>query len=174
MDIRYGTVLVAAVSVISLCGCVSSGTYQAKEQESQQLGRSLEETKNAYNELQEKCARLEASNSGQVEKLAKLSADFAALQQENAKLAEAVKPENLLKSLAETVAALQQRVDVLKAENAKMKQELLVPQKLQPVESPPRKAPLDKAALPLAPVAGTNNDLPAVPAEKTPSQPIKP
>jgi chromosome segregation ATPase len=201
MKSRFVAVVIA-VSLTSLGGCVSSGTYQVKEQENQQLGRSLEETKSAYNELkekyqakeqesqqlgkslevaksaatelQEKCTKLEESNNGQVEKLQKLSADFAALQLENVKLVEATKPENLLKALAEVVTTLQQRVDMLQAENTKMKQELLVPQKLQPVEAPPRKAPLDKELAPVAPLTETTDDAPAEEVEKTPPQQPKP
>lgn len=163
MKNRVSLFVVAAGAVMALGGCVSSGTYQAKEQESQQLGKSLEEVKASYAELQAKCGKFAAANSEQSEQLKKFFTELALLKQENEKLAEAARPDNLLKSLAETLATLQQKVEQLKVENAKMKQELLVPQQLQPVALPPRKTPPAETVSPAEPSAVSP---PAVPAVK--------
>lgn len=169
MNNRVSLLLVAAGTVMVLGGCVSSGTYQVKEQENQQLGKSLEEAKNSYNELKEKCGKVEATSSEQGEQLKKLTAELALLKQENERLAEAARPDNLLKSLVDSFAALQQRVEQLKAENAKMKQELLVPQQLQPVAPPPR-----KALLPVPAATGAKPELTVVPVEQTAPLPVEP
>jgi ferredoxin-NADP reductase len=154
--------MIATGMVVVLGGCVSSGTYQAKEQESHQLGRSLEEMKSAYTELQVKCGKFESANSEQGEQLKKVAAELAILKQENEKLAAAARPDNLLKALAETLATLQVKVDQLKAENAKLKQELLMPQQLQPVAPPPRKALPEITVAPGAPAGGVKADQPGV------------
>lgn len=167
MKNRVSLLVVAAGTVMALGGCVSSGTYQVKEQENQQLGKSLEEAKSSYNELKEKCGKVEAVRSEQDEQLKKLTAELALLKQENERLVAASRPDNLLKSLADSFAALQQRVEQLKAENAKMKQELLVPQQLQPVAPPARKAPLADA-----PASGAKPEL-SVPVEQKTPPPVE-
>jgi len=142
-----------AVTAALAGGCVSSGTYQAKEQETQQLSKNLDETRGSYSQLKDKYDKLEAVSNEQSEKLKKISAELAELKVENAKLVDATQPESLLKTLAETFTVQQQKIRELKAENAKMKQELLAPQKLQPVAPPPGKAPVEGEVKPLTPAA---------------------
>jgi regulator of replication initiation timing len=116
-------IMIGAV-LLACGGCVSSGTYQAKEQKSLQLKKNLEVTKGDYSELQEKSKKLSEDNDAMALMLKKLDADFAELKVdneklklENEKLVAALKPENLLKTLLESFSALQM-------ENAKLKQEL--------------------------------------------------
>ncbi len=52
-----------AVGALFLAGCVSSGTYQLKEQESQQLSRSLEEARANQGALEKKVAGLEGEKA---------------------------------------------------------------------------------------------------------------
>jgi len=145
------------VAALLTSGCVSSGTYKAKEQESIQLSRNLEETKGAYQELEEKNKKLTAEGEALNEKLKKLNTEIADFKLdieklkvdnakyklegenyklenenykfENEKLSLAAKPENLLKTLADSIAALQ-------AENAKLRQSLVLAEKV-PVKKDP-------------------------------------
>jgi len=145
------------VAALLTSGCVSSGTYKAKEQESIQLSRNLEETKGAYQELEEKNKKLTAEGEALNEKLKQLDTEIADFKLdieklkvdnakyklegenyklenenyrlENEKLSLAAKPENLLKTLADSIAALQ-------AENAKLKQSLVLAEKV-PVKKDP-------------------------------------
>lgn len=129
-------VLTMMITVVSLgSGCVSTGTYQAKEQESMQLSKNLEESKATLSEVNDKNMKLTAETetlNGKLKKMdgelatlkeesarlkddnSKLRDETARLKEENAKLAEAVKPENLLKALANSLAELQ-------GENSKLK-----------------------------------------------------
>jgi len=120
--IKSAAVTICSLAALTLCGCVSSGTYQSKELESLELKKSLQTTKGDYSELLEKNKKLAAENDAMFLKLKKIDADIAEmkvdnekLKLENEKLAAAVKPENLLKSLFASFNALQ-------AENAKLKQ----------------------------------------------------
>lgn len=121
MKFRFAA-LAVMIAVVSLgSGCVSTGTYQAKEQESLQLSKSLEESKTVNSEIIDKNAKLTAETEALRDKLKKLDSEFAILKEEstrlkdeNAKLVEAVKPENLLKALAGSLATLQN-------ENSKLK-----------------------------------------------------
>lgn len=135
MRYRPGTLFILFTVVLLCGGCVSTGTYQAKELESQQLSKSLEESKNTITEINDKNAKLTAESETLGSKLMKLDGEIAVLKEEtgrlkdensklkdessrlkeeNIKLAEAVKPENLLKTLASTLAEIQN-------ENSKLK-----------------------------------------------------
>lgn len=113
--IRF-VVLVSMAAMLS-GGCVSSGTYQAKEQESLLLKKTLDETTTGLSELQEKNRQLNAENDLVYKKLKKLESEMSDLKTENEKLAEGVKPENLLKTFVNSFNALQ-------AENLKLKDAL--------------------------------------------------
>ncbi len=128
-------IIIGAV-MLACGGCVSSGTYQAKEQESLQLKKNLEVTRGDYSELQEKSRKLSEDNDAMALKLKKLDADFAELKVENEKLkleneklVAALKPENLLKTLVDSFSALQ-------IENAKLKQELASAEKTAQKKEP--------------------------------------
>lgn len=135
MKFKSAVLAVMAIVVALGSGCVSSGTYQAKEQESLQLSKSLEESKGTISEMTDKNAKLSTESEALAGKLKKLDGEFSALKEEsgklkdensklkdessklkeeNARLAEAAKPENLLKSLADSLATLQN-------ENSKLK-----------------------------------------------------
>ena len=225
MKIRVSAVIVASVSGMLLGGCVTSGTYQAKEQERQQLSRNLEEIKTSYTELKEKYGKLdEASNElsaklkrisaeavemklenvkvaevnneqsvelkklaaesaglklankrlaeeniKQSENLKMISADFVELKLENAKLLDALKPENILKSLAENFKMQKQKIEALSDENVKMKQELIAQPKMQPVESQGEKAPAKKIVIESA-TADAKKELTPEPTEGSPAE----
>lgn len=62
---RFAVATFMAVMAL-LSGCVSSGTYQLKEQESLQLGKNLEESRAAYASLEKKLAAVE-SERGELE-----------------------------------------------------------------------------------------------------------
>lgn len=117
-----GITLLCSFAALLTSGCVSSGTYQAKEQQSLQLSRDLENSKNAQSELLDKNKKLLEENAALNLKLKNLNADFAGLKAENDKLLTAVKPENLLKVLVDSFSSLQ-------AENSKLKQALDVAEK---------------------------------------------
>jgi hypothetical protein len=73
--------LAIMVAVVSLGnGCVSTGTYQAKEQESMQLSKSLDESKTALAEISDKNGKLTAENEVLSGKLKKLEGEFATLK----------------------------------------------------------------------------------------------
>lgn len=121
-------VLAVVATVLSLgSGCVSTGTYQAKEQESAQLSKNLEESKGIISEISEKnrkllkesetlaaslkvleeeLTRLKEESVRLKDDNGKLIEESGRLREENAKLSEAAKPENLLKSLANSLATL--------------------------------------------------------------------
>lgn len=152
MKFKAKLVVVAIFSAAALLttGCVSSGTYQAKEQESLQLKKNLEETKSVYSELQDKSKKLAEDNDAMILKLKKLDADLVELKADNdrykleidklkaeidklklendtlkidnEKLSTAVKPENLLKTFVELFATIQ-------TENVKLKQALAAAEK---------------------------------------------
>jgi DNA repair exonuclease SbcCD ATPase subunit len=117
MNNRYGAFIVVSLAGALMGGCVSSGTYQAKEQETQLLNKNLEATKSAVGELQEKSKKQGEENETLKALNKKLESDIAELKGLNEKLNAAAKPENLLKTLGESLAALQ-------AENASLKQAL--------------------------------------------------
>lgn len=134
--IRF-VVLVSMMAMLS-GGCVSSGTYQAKEQESLLLKKTLDETTTGLSELQEKNRKLNAENDLVYKKLKKLESEMSDLKAENEKLAESVKPENLLKTFLNSFNALQ-------AENLKLKEALSAAEKVsqkQLAEPPVKPAPV--------------------------------
>lgn len=135
MQFRFDALALLTAVVLLGSGCVSTGTYQAKEQESQQLTRNLEECKSSLSESSASCAKLAAEAETLHGRLKKLDADMAALQaessrlqddylklkdesarlkEENARLAATVKPENLVKALANSLAELQNENSRLK------------------------------------------------------------
>lgn len=135
MKFRFVLLVMMIMSVSLGSGCVSTGTYQAKEQESLQLSKSLDESKTALGEMSDRNSKLATETEALNGKLKKLDGEFAILKEEsarlkddnsklkdetarlkeeNAKLTEAAKPENLLKALADSLATLQN-------ENSKLK-----------------------------------------------------
>lgn len=156
--------LVSMVAMLS-GGCVSSGTYQAKERESMLLKKSLEETSAGMNELQEKNNKLKDENeklkdeNGSISlKLKKLESEMSVLKIENEKLTEDVKPENLLKTLVNSYNAVQ-------AENLKLKQALSVAEKVSQKKAPEPPVKLD----PIISMPVTRPDKGAVEEVKEPS-----
>lgn len=173
---------ILSVVVLIVSGCVSSGTYKAKEQESIQLKQSLDSTKGDYSDLQEKSKKLAEDNEAMVLKLNKLAedkdatmlklkkleADFSEvtagneklksdseqLKKENEKLITAAKPENLLKTLVESFSMLQ-------AENVRLKQALVSAEKAAQKNGP--ESSLEHRSVVAKPVAsvdeGTNDKL---------------
>ncbi|NVO21725.1 MAG: hypothetical protein HXX13_18650 [Bacteroidetes bacterium] len=115
-------VLFSLVALLS-GGCVSSGTYQAKEQESLLLKKTLDEKITGLSELQDKNKKLNDENELIAKQFKKLESEMADLKAENEKLAERVKPENLLKTLVNSFNALQ-------AENLKLKEAISVTEKV--------------------------------------------
>jgi len=69
-----------------LGGCVSSGTYQLKEQESRMLSKSLEESRSSYAELQNKFNQLQGEKTGLESELKKQKADLGDSAEKNQKL----------------------------------------------------------------------------------------
>jgi regulator of replication initiation timing len=146
---RSGITLLCSFAALLTSGCVSSGTYQAKEQESLQLSRNLENSKNAQSELLDKNKKLLEENDALSLKLKNLNADFTGLKaendklkSENDKLVTAIKPENLLKALVDTFSNLQAENNKLKqaldaAEKASQKKETDPPVQLTPVIAKP-------------------------------------
>ncbi len=225
MKTRVSAVIVASVSCMFLGGCVTSGTYQAKEQERQQVSRNLQETKNSYTELKEKFGKLEEANNEQSAGLKKLSAEavemkmenakfaeanneqsarlkkmsaeaeetrlenarlaektqkqsenlkmisaeFVELKLENAKLIEAIKPENILKTLAETITVQKQKIKTLTDENTKIRLKLISLPKMQPAESPLKKTAVDIEQQPVPLPPAIKKELAAAPVGKAPA-----
>ena len=133
---RHSIPVFISICVMILSGCVSSGTYRAKEDESIQLSRNLDEAQKANIDLMQKNRALADENEALARKLKDLDAGMAAFRQEqealkleNERLKSAVKPENIIKTLIESIASLQ-------AENAKLKQEIASAEKVSPVKAP--------------------------------------
>lgn len=69
-----------------LGGCVSSGTYQLKEQESRMLSKNLEESRSSYAELQSRFKQLQDEKAGLESELRKQKADLGDSTEKNQKL----------------------------------------------------------------------------------------
>ena len=153
--IRF-VVLVSMVAMLS-GGCVSSGTYQAKEQESLLLKKTLDETTTGLSELQEKNRKLNAENDLVYKKLKKLEAEMSDLKTENEKLVESIKPENLLKTFVNSFNALQ-------AENLKLKDTLSAAEKVSKQLAEPSEKHLPAITKPAA--TEKVKEISALPGEK--------
>lgn len=180
MNPRYGLLAVMMSVVLTGSGCVSTGTYQAKELESLQLSKSLEESKSTISEINDKNAKLAAESEALSGKLKKLDVELIALKQEidrlkndnsklkdessrlkdeNLKMAEALKPENLLKALANSLAELQ-------SENSKLKLALedvekSVKKNSEPLRITPdiaKPAPVEEKKVDEKPASDSKND----------------
>lgn len=81
------TATVLGVGALFLSGCVSSGTYQLKEQESQLLSKNLEESRRQYGDLQKKYRQLEDENSDLTSSIRKQKGELAEAASRNEKLA---------------------------------------------------------------------------------------
>ena len=175
---KTSLIAISSLAAITVGGCVSSGTYQAKEQESLELKKSLLNTKGDYSELQEKNKKLAEDYETALTKLKKINADFAEikaenekLKLENEKLATAVKPENLLKSFTDAFTMLQ-------AENAKLKQafasaaggaekkEAELPVKLTPVVAKPAVSPEEGGSSQIKSSGGLSRESTVAPDEQ--------
>ena len=87
MVFRFTATLLLFGSLV-LSGCVSSGTYQLKEQESQRLGRNLEEARGQYAELQKKYGKLEDENADLAATIKKQKGELADAGEKNGKISE--------------------------------------------------------------------------------------
>lgn len=132
-------VIVVSLAAMLTAGCVSTGTYQAKEQETQLLKKSLEDTESGLSELKDRNKKLSNDYELALSKLKVIESEMSELRIENEKLTNAVKPENLLKTLVDSYNSVQ-------AENLKLKQtlsaiekstkkEIEAPVKLDPITS---------------------------------------
>lgn len=83
---RFAAFVLLAWGVL-ISGCVSSGTYQLKEQESLQLSRSLEESKAAYSALEKKLAGVEGEKGALESSLNKQKGELADFSAKGEKLA---------------------------------------------------------------------------------------
>jgi chromosome segregation ATPase len=63
MGLKLKTVVLLMGFAAVLGGCVSSGTYQQKEKESQMLSKNLEEARSSYFEMQQKYEKLAGENT---------------------------------------------------------------------------------------------------------------
>ncbi len=107
---------------LSLGGCVSVGTYKLKQAEAKKLDQSLQSLQTSYKELQEKHDRLALENDKLASQVKKQSGELTELTKENEKLATAIRPENLLQTLAARFAELQKQVEALQKKNAQLQE----------------------------------------------------
>jgi chromosome segregation ATPase len=198
MPVRFDALIIMFTVVMLGSGCVSTGTYQAKEQESLQLSKSLEESKATISEISDKNARLTTEAEalgGKVRKLdgeiatlkeetaklkgenSKLKEESSRLKEENAKLAEAVKPDNLLKSLANSMAELQRENSKLKLsleDAGKAAKQSAEPLRIMPDIAKP--APVEEKKVEDKPAPASKAEAQPEPAaeQKAPEAPAKP
>jgi len=114
--------LVLVCLALVMGGCVSTGKYEIKEREANDLNKSLQELQQKYADL----ARENAELKGQVQML---NADLTRVGGERDRLAESGKLlEETLKSTADTknrnIAELSQKINDLEKDNAKLKEQL--------------------------------------------------
>jgi hypothetical protein len=136
MRIKLVVLVVISIATLLLSGCASKGAYDSQVQENQLLSKNLDEAKGSLLKLQEQHDALAEASVTQGEELKALSAEAAELKLKNEKLKEALKPGNLLGSLSAFIAALQQQLDQLKAENSDLKGREAAAQE-SPVEAVP-------------------------------------
>lgn len=127
--IRMALVLALALAV---GGCVSSGTYQLKEQEAAQLGSELAD-------LKLKHAALGKENETLNTTIAQLKYDIAGIEKDREKLtADNKELETVLKAksdtLSQNISELRQKISDLEAENGKLRQEIVNLQKVKEEE----------------------------------------
>ncbi len=117
MPIRILLMVALPLSML-LGGCVMKSAYDAKVQEAQQLNHDLEQTQGELDKLKAGYDELETASTTQKNLVQRLENDLANVRKT---LEESVRPENLLRSLADTLNNMKKEIEALTAENAELK-----------------------------------------------------
>jgi len=86
MGFSFRAAVVGIGCALILGGCVSSGTYQLKEQESRMLSKNLEESRSSYAELQNRFKQLQDEKAELESELKKQKANLGDSTEKNQKL----------------------------------------------------------------------------------------
>jgi len=116
---RY--LLVTFLPMVLLLGsCVMKSSYDAKEQEAQQLSDSLAQAQGELDKLKSGYDELATSNAVQQDLVQSLKDDLAKTRK---MLETSLRPENLIQALTDALNTLQKEINALTAENAELKAE---------------------------------------------------